>query len=123
MRYTTLIILVFLFAVNDSRAQKKVEFDYPADSVAESSKKAFVKNFSQGKILYATVCSRCHNVKEDRKEIIPDFSLPQLMDYEMRFTYPEHMDRLTDTHITDEEMNKIILFLRFKKKSGKPIHG
>ncbi len=72
--------------------------------------------------MYNISCGNCHNIKTGRKEIIPDFSMPQLMDYEMRM-YTEHSDRLTDKHVADEEMNKIILFLRFKKKSGTDIHG
>lgn len=124
MKKIITVILIFQIAfVNESAAQKNAEFDMPADSVAESSKQAFIKQFKQGKILYNITCARCHNFKEGRKEIVPDFSMPQLMDYEMRFYYPEHQERLTDTKITDEEMNRIILFLRFKKKTGRPIHG
>jgi len=122
MKYTVLLLLILLVAITESHAQKKAEFDYPEDSVSQSSQKAFVKNFGKGRVLYTTLCASCHNVKEGRKEIIPDFSLPQLMDYAMRIEYPEHKDRLKDTEITDAEMNNIILFLRFKAKTGKPIH-
>jgi hypothetical protein len=118
---TILLISQFAFIVKPA-AQKNAEYDMPVDSTTESSKKEFIKQFKQGKILYNISCAQCHTVKEGRKEIIPDFSVPQLMDYEMRFYYPEHQERLTDTKITDVEMNKIILFLRFKKKTGKPIH-
>ncbi|MBL7744574.1 MAG: hypothetical protein JNN00_13975 [Chitinophagaceae bacterium] len=44
------------------------------------------------------------------------------MDYEI-ILYPEHEGRIGDTRIADEEMAKIILFLRFKTKSGKTIKG
>lgn len=107
------IIFTFFFCIK-SAAQKKSEFNYPEDSITEAGKKAFVKQFNQGKILYSITCSKCHNLKN----IIPDFSLPQLMDYEMRL-YPEHMERLNNIKVTDIEMQKIILFLRYKKKSGK----
>jgi hypothetical protein len=123
MKYIVRVLLFLIFTNQASSAQKKTDFDIPVDSTSEISQKAFIKNFNQGKILYTMSCARCHNFKEGKKEIIPDFSLPQLMDYAMRIEYPEHQDRLKDTKITDEEMNKIILFLRFKKKSGKPIHG
>ena len=122
MKYTILVMLIFSFAITESSAQKKSEFDYPEDSITVSSQKAFIKNFGQGKVLYTISCAKCHNVKDGKKEVIPDFSLPQLMDYAMRIEYPEHQDKLRDTQITDEEMNRIILFLRFKKKSGVPIH-
>jgi len=124
MKKVIVVIVIFQTAFSlGLAAQKNAEYDMPADSTAESSKQAFIKQFKQGKILYNITCARCHNFREGRKEIIPDFSMPQLMDYEMRFYYPEHQERLTDTKITDEEMNRIILFLRFKKRSGRPIHG
>ncbi len=117
------MVLVFPIAlIFQLNAQKKAEFDYPEDSTAEASKKAFEKQFNQGKVLYNISCGNCHNIKNGRKEIIPDFSMPQLMDYEMRM-YTEHSDRLTDKHVADDEMSKIILFLRFKKKSGTDIRG
>lgn len=120
MKQALLLTLIFQLAfIFQSSAQKKIEFDYPEDSVTDASKKAFLKNFNQGKVLYAINCAQCHNFKEKKTEIIPDFSMPQLMDYEMRM-YSVHMERLNDTHITDEEMQKIINFLRFKKKSGRP---
>jgi thioredoxin-related protein len=117
-----LIFFIFIFNVFvsfESVAQKKAEFNYPEDSVSEESKKAFVKNFNQGKVLYSITCGGCHNFKEKNKQIVPDFSMPQLMDYEMRFQYTAHQDKLNDTHITDEEMSRVILFLRFKNKSGR----
>lgn len=120
MKNSILLLLIFKVAFyNELSAQKKIGFDYPEDSVTEESKKAFVKQFNQGKVLYNITCSACHNFKEKSIEIVPDFSLPQLMDYEMRFQYSAHKERLNDTHITDEELNKVILFLRFKKKSGR----
>ena len=100
-----------------STAQKVPEFEYPEYlATNDSTKKVFVKQFNQGRVLYGITCSKCHNIKK----IIPDFSLPQLMDYEMR-QYPVHLERLNDTKITDEEMQKIILFLRFKTKTKKSI--
>jgi mono/diheme cytochrome c family protein len=123
MKKIVTIILIFQFVfIVKLDAQKNAEYVMPEDSTAESSKKEFIKQFKQGKILYNISCAQCHTVKEGGKEIIPDFSMPQLLDYEMRFYYPEHQERLTDTKITDEEMTKIILFLKHKKKSGRPIH-
>ena len=123
---TKILIAIMIFKLSfvvGAAAQKNAEYDMPKDSVAEESKQLFVKQFKQGKILYSINCASCHNVKDGRKEIIPDFSMPQLLDYEMRMYYPEHKERLNDAKITDDEMNRIILFLMYKKKSGRPIHG
>ena len=114
-----LTICLVICSFNTLMAQKPVEFDYPEDSVTAESKKAFTKTFSQGKALYTITCGGCHNFKEKNKDVVPDFSMPQLMDYEMRIQYIPHREKLDDRHITDEEMNKVIMFLRFKKKSGR----
>lgn len=112
------LILFFLFNSLAGNSQKKAEFTYPEDMVADTAKKSFVKQFNQGQILYNISCAQCHNMKDAKNKIvIPDFSLPQLMDYEMRL-YPQHAEKLSDTFVSDVEMNKIILFLRYKKKSG-----
>jgi mono/diheme cytochrome c family protein len=96
--------------------QKKQAFSYP-DDIADTAKKSFVKNIYQGKLLYGIACAQCHNKKVNGADIIPDFSLPQLMDYEMRM-YEQHEDKLDDRHVSDIELEKIILYLRYKKKSG-----
>lgn len=121
MRYFFVCLLACTIGVvTEAKAQKsapkKIEFTYP-DDIADSSKKTFVKEFNQGNTLYGIMCSSCHNKTVDNKTLIPDFSLPQLMDYEMRM-YTEHGEDLGDNKVTDVEMQKIILFLRYKKKSG-----
>lgn len=91
-------------------------FDYP-DDIKEEDKKAFVKKIKKGKILYNINCAKCHTTTVNSKQVIPDFSLPQLMDYEIRFQYPEHQEDLKETNITVEELDMIIDFLRYKKKN------
>lgn len=112
-----LLFFAICFFVNVS-AQKN-ELTYPEDSVSVASRKAFDKTFKQGQVLYMISCGSCHNFKDKNKVIVPDFSMPQLMDYAMRIEYLSHREKLDDKHITDEEMTKIILYLRFKKKSGR----
>jgi hypothetical protein len=119
MKLQLLLVPVGLMLIAVTSSAQKNELIYPEDSITAESKKAFDKTFKQGKILYGIACGSCHNFKEKNKEIVPDFSIPQLMDYEMRTQYPKHMDKLDDKHVTDDEMSKIILFLRFKKKSGR----
>ena len=120
MRYAVSFLTIFLITLNHTCvAQNKAGFTYPED-IVDSSKKDFEKQFSQGRTLYTLICSKCHNINENKKTIIPDFSLPQLMDYEMRI-YPEHANKLSDAFLTDVEMTKIILFLRYKEKSGRPV--
>lgn len=87
------------------------------DDIADTAKKTFVTDFRKGHRIYLITCGSCHNKTVNGKEVIPDFSLPQLLDYEMRL-YQEHGDTLTDRFVTDDEMQKVITFLRYKKPSG-----
>jgi hypothetical protein len=120
MKYCMLCMFLFMVMANDCLAQKKIEFDYPGEATSDTARKNFVKEFNKGHVLYKISCARCHTIKDNKLEIIPDFSLPQLMDYEMRL-YPEHEGQMDDTRVADTEMNKIILFLRYKKKSGRTV--
>ena len=118
MKYRLICIALFAISYLECVAQKKIDFEYPDDAIADSSKKSFVKQFNQGHTLYLMTCARCHNKTEGKKEIIPDFSLPQLMDYEIRL-YPQHSEKFgDDTKLTDVELAKVVAFLRYKKKSG-----
>jgi len=118
MRHIILCTMA-LFAALFSKiaAQSKVEFEYP-DDIADTAKKAFVKQFKQGRVLYDIACAKCHSTTVNKKELIPDFSLPQLMDYEIRI-WPQHQEKLADTQITDLELADIVLFLRYKKRNPK----
>jgi mono/diheme cytochrome c family protein len=114
----TISFIIIFFA--GTAAQKKFEFTYPDEATTDSSKKVFAKQFKQGQVLYQVVCASCHKITEGRKEIIPDFSLPQLMDYEIRI-YPQHQADLNDTKLTHEELDAIVSFLRYKERSGRTV--
>lgn len=55
------------------------------------------------------------------KTIIPDFSAPQLLDYEMRIMYPEHGKPLHGSRVSKDELDDIQAFLLHRKPSGHPI--
>lgn len=110
-------------AVDNNASSKQLLFDYPDDMFADTAKKRFEKEFKKGTLLYKMSCAKCHNITEDGKEIIPDFSLPQLMDYELRFQYAAHGDELKETTITHDELEWIVLFLRYKKKTNYNINN
>jgi hypothetical protein len=46
--------------------------------------------------------------------VIPDFSIPQLLDYEMRFTYQAHEEPLKETRVSVQDLDDIQVFLQFK---------
>lgn len=90
---------------------------FPDEVTTDTGRVSFLKRFNKGKILYAETCAKCHDSLRNGKKFYPDFSLPQLMDYEMRFQYPEHNEDLKETNITIAEMDDIVDFLRYKKKN------
>jgi hypothetical protein len=100
--------------------KREINYTFPDDSLkmSDSAKTEFVKNFDKGQILYNIVCAKCHNKVVDGKEVVPDFSLPQLMDYEMRVQYPSHEGRLTEANLSVLELDHVVDYLRYKKKSG-----
>lgn len=96
---------------------KQTIYDLPDDLVGDTGRIAFIKSFNKGKIIYAQTCAKCHDSTRDGRLIYPDFSLPQLLDYEMRFQYPAHQDELRETNITHDELEAVVIFLRYKKKN------
>lgn len=120
------ILLLFLIIISSSfsvkaqsNAQNEIQFTYP-DDIKEEDKESFAKQIKKGNILYGMNCAKCHSKTEEGKEIIPDFSLPQLLDYEIRFAYPEHQDPMREVNITKEELDMIVQFLQYKKRNEAP---
>lgn len=109
------LVIVLLSAGICGMAQKKLPYDFPDEANTDSAKKAFDKQFHNGQAIYKITCAKCHNKLVDGKEMIPDFSLPQLMDYEIRI-FPEHSEKIPETRITEVELANVVSFLRFRKK-------
>ncbi|MBJ7428177.1 MAG: hypothetical protein JHD28_04355 [Bacteroidia bacterium] len=99
---------------------KPLLYDMPEDSLTMTAdkKQAFKESCDRGIIIYNTICAGCHNKLVDGKQVVPDFSLPQLMDYEIRIQYPSHEDRLKENNLTAQELDDVVNYLRYKKKSG-----
>ena len=111
--------LVMLFS--RCHGAKEVPHTFPSAQEAADIRGDFREQFDRGAVLYAENCGGCHNMKVGNKLVIPDFSLPQLLDYEMRMQYPSHGDRLTEARVTKEELDDIQVFLKYRKPSGHPV--
>lgn len=116
-----IIGLLLLIILSQCKVKKEIPlvlfpFDYPED-VTEAGKPDFIKNYTKGQVLYGIHCAKCHNQMVDGKSEIPNFSLPQLMDYEIRIQYPSHQDPMRETNLPAEELEQVITFLRYKRKS------
>lgn len=100
-------------------SQKEFAFDYPPNITADSQT-VFVQHFKKGHVLYDLNCATCHTQVVDGKKVIPDFSLPQLLDYEMRFQYQPHEEPLKETRVSVQDLDDIQVFLQYKVRSGVP---
>lgn len=101
------------------KTQQEIAYELPA-AMVEAAKIEYAKQCEKGKILYDINCAQCHNSKEKRKVIIPDFTPEQLIGYELRIINEEHESGIPETTISTEELGYIMTFLSYKKKSGKP---
>jgi cytochrome c5 len=111
------IITAGIFLIN-CKSTNKISYNLPNGITEDdSAKKKFVKQFNEGKILYQINCAKCHSTTVNGKEVIPDFTLEQLTDYEIRMQNPKHAEDLRETNITQEELEKVILFFRYKKRN------
>ncbi|MES2656584.1 MAG: hypothetical protein V4620_13400 [Bacteroidota bacterium] len=95
-------------------------YDLPYDSatMTEAQKAEFISFYEKGIIVYNTICAKCHNKIVNGEAVVPDFSLPQLMDYEVRIQYPSHGDHLKESNLSALELDYVVHYLRYKKKSG-----
>ena len=111
------IIAACIILINCT-STNKISYNYPDDIITDdAAKKKFVKQFNEGKILYKINCAKCHSTTVHGKETIPDFSLEQLENYEIRIQNPKHEDDLRETNITLDELDEVILFLTYKKRN------
>ncbi len=102
------------------KASEPAPYDLPYDSatMTAAQKAEFISFFEKGIIVYNTICAGCHNKLVNGETVVPDFSLPQLMDYEMRIQYPSHGDRLKESNLSALELDYVVHYLRYKKRSG-----
>jgi hypothetical protein len=99
----------------NNKSKDDPRFDFPESVNTDTGRASFVKMFNKGQIVYSQICVKCHNVVKEGKNYYPDFSLPQLMDYEIRFQYEQHVEDLKESNMTAEELDWVVHFLRYKK--------
>lgn len=118
-----LIITLFLFLPVLVFAQETVSSDtsgYQLPATMPSHVKTeYAKMCDKGKILYQINCGGCHTKKVDGKNVIPDFSIQQINDYELRVLNPKHESDIPETTVTPEELSLIMTFLTYKIKNTK----
>jgi hypothetical protein len=113
---STVIFVVCCITLIECTSQRRIDYELPAQ-ISDENKKVFIKQFDEGKALYAMSCGKCHNTTVHRKEIVPDFSAQQLEKYNMKFRNPQHMNTLRDKNVSPEDLQQIFFYLKYKKKN------
>ncbi len=118
----TLAILALGLALQRCAQQHEMPNSFPTSTATNTDLRGdFTAQFHRGEKLYALSCGGCHNMKRAGKTVIPDFSAPQLLDYEMRMQYPSHGERLHESKVSKDELDDIQVFLLHRKPSGHPV--
>lgn len=107
--------LIFL-ALACATAKPK-EYDLPPD-LPEIAKVALVDNFEKGKVLYKVHCTDCHGIFTKGKLDIPNFTVTQI-DLYSREALLNPSSHAVMKRISQEQLNMIITFLRYRHKDAK----
>lgn len=91
--------------------------------MTDEVQKAYVGLFEKGRILYDINCAKCHNSIVKGIEVMPDFTKEHLAQYELRVQNPRHEEELSEMRINAEELQQVMIFLTYYKKSGENIKG
>ncbi|MBL0037175.1 MAG: hypothetical protein IPP26_15800 [Flavobacteriales bacterium] len=113
-------ILITVITLQRCAPKAELPHTYPANGNTDL-RGDFTAQFQRGEKLYGLNCGGCHNKRVNGRTVIPDFSAPQLLDYEMRTQYPSHGEKLHDSRVSKEELDDIQVFLLHRRPSGHPI--
>lgn len=115
-RITILLFFITLVCITSCGIQKEVRYEMPT-GLSEINKKQFIQFFDQGEKIYGTSCANCHNKKVDKKIVIPVFTEEQLELYTIRINNEQHSMKLSTRDLSDENLQKVVFFLKYKKKN------
>lgn len=112
-----LLSLFLLFIACATSKQAALEFP---DAMLPEVQADYRKTCERGYALYKLSCAKCHSSKKWGKEVIPDFSDEQLQGYALRIANKQHENNLPDSLVSEVDFGDIMLFLKYKKRSGHP---
>lgn len=98
-----------------ANAQKMPKMDYPKGFLDRKSQKELKRYYKQGYTLYLGACASCHG-PNDARNTITSFTDAQIQNYSLRSS-TEHIPVFRDRPITEEELTRILTFLKFMEKA------
>lgn len=116
-RGTILFAIITSVALLSCAARKyRLTHDFPA-AMSATIKADYIRQWEKGRVLYGMTCARCHNMREGRHEVVPDFPPDKVMGYELRTEHIKHGAELSDADLTAEDLGMIVIFLTYKRKN------
>jgi len=110
----SILFSVFLEVHVEAYAQKMPRMDYPKGFLDRKSQKELKRYYKQGFTLYLGACAGCHG-PNDALNTITSFTDAQIQNYSLRSS-TEHIPVFRDRPITEEELTRILTFLKFMEK-------
>ncbi len=92
----------------------KVTYNIP-DNYPEAKRDELMATLEKGKILFKTNCSECHGIFTKGKADVTNFTNAQLDNYNSRFLRRDPKNHGVINKMSQEQMNEVLLFLKFKK--------
>ncbi|HOZ78595.1 MAG TPA: hypothetical protein PLY34_11405 [Ferruginibacter sp.] len=118
MKRSLFISLIFLLCIVAACSyQKKLGIDMP-EGFSKEREQQLLTQFAEGKKAYLTHCAGCHNKTVNGKQVIPDISFEQADTYRVRFANNQHKNELREETVTEQELDRIVIFFTYKKQTG-----
>jgi mono/diheme cytochrome c family protein len=115
MQYHRVLLVGFAcILLTQCATRNKVTYNIP-DNCPEERRKELIALFKKGEVLYKANCSDCHGIFTKGKDNIPNFTNQQLDNYSTRFIRGDVKNHAVVRNMSPEQLNNVLLFLRYKK--------
>jgi cytochrome c553 len=115
-----LALIVVVTGLYRCTPQTKVEYNIP-DNYEGQTRLNLIKMLDEGQQLYKIHCSRCHGIFTKGKDSITNFSKTQIENYQAAALMDDPKNHAVIQRIRTEDLDLILMFLRFRKKSTEPL--
>lgn len=113
------IIFIICLCTVACSLQKEVKYNIP-EGLNEKQKNKFLENFNNGSAVYTISCAKCHDKTVNNQIVQPEFTNEQLELYIVRIQNDEHSKNLTIRDISDEDLQRVMFYLKYKIKKMEP---
>ncbi|WP_299248672.1 c-type cytochrome [uncultured Cytophaga sp.] len=110
------MFFVCVLIISACASHKKAVYVFP-EAMSKSTQEEYARLSEKGRVLYEMNCASCHTKKIKGKMIIPDFTQEEMGAYSIRIANEIHEDKVSETHVSAEELTLITYFFTFKKKN------